>query len=78
MLSLNSNFPFIQFSWPVKKKITYINKYTYFLLKITSLITPQEAHKRLVLQVYLGSNTLELSATKALLALAKQHSLLFS
>ena len=32
------------------------------LLYITSKVTaPQDAHKRLVLQVYLGSNTLEFS-----------------
>ena len=32
---------------------------------ITSKVTaPQDAHKRLVLQVYLGSNTLEFSVIK--------------
>ena len=33
-----------------------------FLVLTTSITAPQDAHKRLVLQVYLGSNTLEFSA----------------
>ena len=32
------------------------------LVLISSIATPQDAHKCLVLQVYLGSNTLEFSA----------------
>ena len=41
-----------------------------FILYIyTSKVTaPQDAHKRLVLQVYLGSNTLEFSVTRVLFA----------
>ena len=35
---------------------------TVFLILITNITTPQDARKRLVLQVYLGSNTLEFSA----------------
>ena len=31
----------------------------------TSITTPQDAHKRLVLQVYFGSNTLEFSAIRS-------------
>ena len=35
----------------------------HYLYYISSKVTvPQDAHKRLVLQVYLGSNTLEVSA----------------
>ena len=35
--------------------------YIYYTSKVTA---PQDAHGRLVLQVYLGSNTLEFSATR--------------
>ena len=31
---------------------------------VTTITTPQDAHMRLVLQVYLGSNTLEFSAIR--------------
>ena len=45
-----------RFLWPVY----YIS---YIILYYTSKVTaPQDAHGRLVLQVYLGSNTLEFSA----------------
>ena len=33
---------------------------------VTSITTPQDAHKRLAVQVYLGSNTLEFSARSAI------------
>ena len=37
----------------------------YRFLLVTSKVTaPQDAHRRLVLQVYLGSNTLELSSIR--------------
>ena len=43
-----------------------------------SITTPQEAHKRLVLKVYLGLNTLEFSAIKKVKALlVEQISLRF-
>ena len=36
----------------------------YFTFYIMSITAPQDAHKRLVMQVYLGSNTLEFSAIR--------------
>ena len=36
-----------------------------YIIYVTSKVTaPQDAHRRLVLQVYLGSNTLEFSAIR--------------
>jgi len=32
------------------------------MILLSSITTPQDAHKRLVLQVYVGSDTLEFSA----------------
>ena len=54
------------------KRISSTNKYLdfkvrlasmhYFLVRLSKVTTPQDACRRLVLQVYLGSNTLEFSA----------------
>ena len=54
---------------------------SYFSFKcycITSITAPQDAHRRSLVQVYLGSNTLEFSAirTEKLVGFRKQSSLL--
>ena len=36
------------------------------MISTSKVTTPQDAHRRLVLQVYLGSNTLEFSAIRRL------------
>ena len=46
----------------VKNKDTIYILYVIFVIITSKVTTPQDAHGGLVLQVYLGSNTLEFSA----------------
>ena len=65
-------FPFIVLTHHQPGKVRY-NSYMYItehsarcalkkMILLSSITTPQDVHKRLVLQVYLGSDTLEFSA----------------
>ena len=44
-----------------------VHKFLHNMNLVYELTTPQDANKKLVLQVYLGSNPLEFSTTKAFL-----------
>ena len=55
-----SSLPCLHTCWHAIPTSFYI--FNVFYLLFTSITAPQDAHKRLVLQVYLGSKTLELSA----------------
>ena len=54
------------FEVKVKVQLLCLNSNCYvvitFGISMSKVTAPQDAHKRLVLQVYLGSNTLELRA----------------